>query len=82
MKNRTLKIKPEVILEAVQVLKERRIGKGLSQGLVAKLMDTSQKSLCRIEGARVVPHMVTLEKYAKALGTKIQVTVEIVEESN
>jgi ribosome-binding protein aMBF1 (putative translation factor) len=47
---------------------------GLSQEDVAKRMKTSQPAIARLEGGRSNPSLATLRRFAKATGTKLQIS--------
>ena len=46
---------------------------GLSQAEVARRMGTSQSAVARLESGERLPAMRSLEKYAKAIGYKLEV---------
>jgi ribosome-binding protein aMBF1 (putative translation factor) len=49
---------------------------GLTQEQVAQRMKTTQAVVARLEGGRSMPSTRTLEKYAKATGTRLRITFE------
>ena len=53
-----------------------RIDAKLTQEELAKLMNTSQAAIARLENGRQLPSIKTLEKLAKATGTKIKISFE------
>lgn len=53
-------------------LTEERIGLGLSQTAVAAEMETSQSAIARIESGKADVKLSTLERYAAALGRKVE----------
>lgn len=55
---------------------EARSRAGLTQGEVAKLMNTTQAVIARLEGGGSMPSTRTLEKYAKATGSKLRIVFE------
>jgi DNA-binding XRE family transcriptional regulator len=65
------RLKPEYEL-ALALIKAR--GKaGLTQAEVAKKMGTTQSVVARIESGQNPPNLKTLERYAEAVGKRIQV---------
>jgi len=55
---------------------EARSRAGLIQEEVAKLMKTTQAVVARLEGGGSMPSTRTLEKYAKATGSKLRIVFE------
>ena len=55
---------------------EARARAGLTQQQVAQRMKTTQAVIARLEGGRSKPSTRTLEKYAKATGTKLKISFE------
>ena len=55
-----------------------RADAGLTQEEVAKRMGTTQSVVARLEGGRSRPSTTTLAKFAKATGTKLRVSFEVV----
>jgi ribosome-binding protein aMBF1 (putative translation factor) len=55
---------------------EARARAGITQGQVAQRMKTAQVVVARLEGGRSAPSTGTLEKYAKATGTRLKITFE------
>lgn len=55
---------------------EARARAGLTQEQVAQRMKTTLAVVARLEGVGSAPSMRTLEKYAKATGTRLKVTFE------
>jgi transcriptional regulator with XRE-family HTH domain len=49
---------------------------GLSQAQVAERMGTTQSTVARLESGRNMPSMRTLERYAKATGSRAVVKLE------
>ena len=49
---------------------------GLSQEDVAARMKTSQQTVSRLEGGRANPSVRTLQRYAKATGTRLKISFE------
>lgn len=52
---------------------------GLTQAEVAKRMQTTQSVIARMESGRVRPTTQTLERFAKATGTKLRISFEVEE---
>ncbi len=61
------------IFEIKKQLLQARLKKGLTQEEVAKRMNTSKSNISRLESLsnKYVPNLMTLVKYANALGCKI-----------
>lgn len=59
----------------VGALADHRRAAGLSQTEVAARMGTSQSTIARLEAGEVDPRMSTLERYAEALGGRLDVTL-------
>jgi ribosome-binding protein aMBF1 (putative translation factor) len=55
---------------------EARSRAGLTQEQVAQRMKTTQAVVARLEGGGSMPSTRTLEKYAKATGTKLKISFE------
>ena len=55
---------------------EARSQAGLTQEQVAQRMKTTQAAIARLEGEGSMPSTRTLEKYAKATGTKLKISFE------
>lgn len=53
-----------------------RIRAGLTQAELAERMGTSQSAIARLEGGRAKPSVATLEKLAKATGSRLRVVLE------
>lgn len=65
-------LEEEFALAAAMV--EARARAGLTQGQLAKRMGTTQPVVARIESGRVRPSTRTLERYAQATGSRLQIT--------
>jgi predicted transcriptional regulator len=65
------RLKPEFAL-ALSLIKAREKA-GLTQAQVAKRMRTTQSVVARIESGLNPPNLRTLERYAEAVGRRIQV---------
>lgn len=61
-----------------RALIEARANAGLTQEEVAQRMGTTQSVVARLEGGRSRPSTTTLAKFAKATGTKLRVSFEVV----
>jgi ribosome-binding protein aMBF1 (putative translation factor) len=55
---------------------EARSRAGLTQEQVAQRMKTTQAVIARLEGGSSMPSTRTLEKYAKATGTRLKISFE------
>jgi len=55
---------------------EARAHAGLTQDQVAHRMDTTQAVIARMEGGGSMPSTRTLEKYARATGTRLKISFE------
>lgn len=60
----------------VSALITARTEAGLTQEEVARRMGTTQAVIARLEGGRVKPSTRTLERFAKATGTRLRITFE------
>lgn len=65
------RLKPEFALALALI--EARAKAGLTQTEVAKKMGTTQSVVARIESGQNPPNLKTLERYANAVGRRIQV---------
>jgi ribosome-binding protein aMBF1 (putative translation factor) len=65
------RLKPEFAL-ALSLIRAREKA-GLTQAQVAKRMRTTQSVVARIESGQNPPNLRTLERYAEAVGRRIQV---------
>lgn len=66
-------IAPE--FEIARELIAARVRAGLSQAEVAQRMGTTQSAVARIEGGKQKPSTRTLERYARATGSKIKIAL-------
>ena len=64
----------EFLLSAALI--EARAHAGLTQEQVAQRMKTTQAVIARLEGGGSMPSTRTLEKYAKATGTRLKISFE------
>lgn len=55
---------------------EARTRAGLTQEQLAKRMRTTQSVIARLEGGRVRPSTKTLERIARATGTRLRISFE------
>lgn len=62
--------------QLARTLIEARTRAGLSQTQLARRMKTSQSYVARIEGGKVRPSSVALERFALATGTRLRITFE------
>jgi ribosome-binding protein aMBF1 (putative translation factor) len=68
------KLAPEFKLAGIIV--EARTKAGLTQAQLAKRMKTTQSVIARLEGGRVHPSTETLERFAKATGSRLKIGFE------
>jgi ribosome-binding protein aMBF1 (putative translation factor) len=79
MKNPKYRREYEALEEEFSVaaaLIEARARAGLTQEQVARRMKTTQAVVARLEGGRSMPSTRTLEKYARATGSRLKVSFE------
>ncbi|HFD11914.1 MAG TPA: XRE family transcriptional regulator [Crenotrichaceae bacterium] len=62
--------------ELARVLIDARVAAGLTQAQVAERMKTSQAAIARMEGGKVKPSAGSLERYAKAIGSRLHISFE------
>src|ERR1700747_3262962 len=67
-------LEEEFSLSAAMI--EARARAGLTQEQVAQRMKTTQAAVARLEGGGSMPSTRTLDKYAKATGTKLKISFE------
>ena len=67
--------KLETEFDLAKTLISAREGSGLSQLDVAKLMNTKQSVVARLESADGNPTLKTLSRYAEALGGHLQINI-------
>ena len=60
----------------VEALIAARTSAGLTQAEVAQRMGTTQTVIARLEGGRTRPSTRTLERFAKATGTRLKISFE------
>ncbi len=62
--------------ELARALIEARAKAGLTQAQLAELMDTSQSAVARMESGKIMPSGRTLERFAKATGSRLRISFE------
>ena len=62
--------------ELARLLIEARTGAGLTQAQLAKRMKTTQSVVARLESGRVHPSTKTLERIARATGTRLRISFD------
>ena len=67
-------LEPEFKL--ARALIEARTSAGLTQDQLARRMKTTQSVIARLEAGRTRPSPKTLERYAKATGSRLRITFE------
>lgn len=60
----------------IEALMLARAHSGLTQAQVAERMNTTQAVIARLEGGKSKPSTRTLERYAKATGTRLRISFE------
>jgi transcriptional regulator with XRE-family HTH domain len=60
---------------------EVRVRAGLTQAELARRMKTTQSVIARLEGGRVRPSTRTLEKLARATGSRLRISFEPAEDA-
>lgn len=65
--------KADAEFEIVEKLIRARTGAGLSQLQIAKRLKTTQSAVARLESGSISPSLLTLRRYAKATGNRLQV---------
>ena len=68
--------------ELVRALIEARAGAGLTQAELAERMGTTQSVIARLESGRVQPTTATLQRLARATGTRLKIAFEPVGAEN
>jgi ribosome-binding protein aMBF1 (putative translation factor) len=66
----------ETEFELTRALIDARVAAGLTQAQVAERMETSQAAIARMEGGKVKPSAGSLERYAKAIGSRLHISFE------
>lgn len=67
-------LEKEFVLASMLI--EARVNAKFSQAQLAKRMGTSQSTIARLESGAAKPSLSTLERFAKATGTRLRVTLE------
>jgi transcriptional regulator with XRE-family HTH domain len=62
--------------DLARALIEARTAAGLSQSQLARRMGTSQSYIARLEGGKVRPSTVALERFAQATRTRLRIAFE------
>ena len=62
--------------ELARALIEARGRAGLTQSEPAERMETTQSVMARLESGRVLPSTRTLEKFARATGTRLRIAFD------
>lgn len=62
--------------DLIESLLAARARAGLTQAQLAERMGTTQSVIARLEGGRTTPSMATLNRYAKATGSRLRVALE------
>jgi transcriptional regulator with XRE-family HTH domain len=62
--------------DLARALIEARAHAGLTQEELAERMDTSQSAVARMESGKTMPSSRTLERFAKATGTRLRISFE------
>lgn len=62
--------------ELAHALIEARAHAGLTQEQLAERMATSQSAVARMESGRTIPSGRTLERFARATGTRLKISFE------
>ena len=62
--------------ELARIIISARLAAGLTQEELAERMQTTQSVIARLEGGRVCPSTRTLERFAKATGTRLKISFE------
>jgi len=62
--------------ELARALIEARAAAGLTQEELAERMETSQSAVARMESGKAMPSGRTLERFARATGTRLRISFE------
>ncbi len=65
----------ELEFSIIEQVIRKRLEKGLSQKQLAEKIGTKQSAISRLEGGNISPSIAFLEKVAKALGGKLQISL-------
>lgn len=63
--------------ELMASLIQARTSAGLTQSEVAERMGTTQSAVARLESGRPLPSTRTLQRYAKATGSRLRIMLEV-----
>ena len=63
--------------ELMESLIRARTSAGLTQAEVAERMGTTQSAVARLESGRPLPSTRTLQRYAKATGSRLKIMLEV-----
>ncbi len=72
-------LEPE--FELARALIEARTRAGLTQAQLARRMKTTQSVIARLEAGRTQPSTKTLDRYARATGSRLRITFEPISEA-
>jgi ribosome-binding protein aMBF1 (putative translation factor) len=64
----------ELEFSIIEQVISKRLEKGLTQKQLAEKIGTKQSAIARLEGGTINPSVAFLEKVAKALGSKLQIS--------
>jgi transcriptional regulator with XRE-family HTH domain len=67
---------PEEEFALAAAVAKARLRAGLSQGELARRMDTTQSTVARLESGRGRPSTRTLDRFAKATGHRLKISFE------
>lgn len=62
--------------DLLKELVRTRSSAGMSQKEVASLMETTQSAVSEFESGRTDPHLSTIQRYARAVGARVTVSLE------
>ena len=65
----------ELEFSIIEQILRKRLEKGLSQKQLAEKIGTKQSAISRLEGGNSNPSVAFLDKIAKALGSKLQISL-------
>jgi predicted transcriptional regulator len=67
--------KADAEFSLIEALVQARTKANLSQAELAKKIGTTQSAIARLEGGGVSPSVSTLQRYAEATGTKLEINL-------
>ena len=82
MKNPRFRTEYEALgpqFDLISALIRARLNSGLTQAEIAERMGTTQSAVARLEGLSSNPSRLTLEKFAKAMGTRLKISFETID---